>query len=665
MAAIRKGKGVAALLRTGLSASSLILASILGGATGGGGAVLYDTAIGNGVDTSGFASLPLRAGGTDGADAIAGAPTSLDSGNVSYNAGTRTFTDTLGSLPIATWAGALTVGQTYHLVLSYTTNSYANLQIKDQSGTLQWQDTLNAAKQNGSGLTFLVDAVFTATGTDLVLSGYNDLFKGTITLLKCAPTSSSTLGGRRFYVNSSTGNDANNGLQAQAPATPLATLAAALWFAENGRGDQILVAEGTSYAAGLPDVSPTGGVNATYPFVIQSYDPADPTNEAKLGRAVGNNRPALNTGSTVSKTICFGSSGGSYRAFRGLRFNPTTSAPLMSVNVVAFSSGAADYWLFENMVFPYTSMSIDNSTGPRRLQKAIFRNCAFHNQYGDHSQGIYAAYTDGLTIEDSVFWANGRLSGVSRDASQATGGASMFNHPIYTQDDTRNTLVRRCVFIDTATDGGVLKGGATYQQNLVIRCPIAVGLGGGDNYSIDAPSGVVIDASYNAAIGSNMVNSTGAVGWGFSTVNGMQNNSVVHHNVLARNDQASGVAYKADSSSDSNSVALPNYTDFNHNVSYLWNASGSSSSFTGTMTHATVANTVWDDPTGGTNTNVGSVSFSNAYTETSLLAALGYASETAAINDWIANPQQHGWRQGVKLMLQGYGIDISAMPYIG
>jgi hypothetical protein len=549
-----------------------------------------------------------------------------------------------------------------------TGGSYALLQIKDQGGTLQWQDTVDAGLA-GTNATLLIDAVFTATGSNLVLSAYNDLFKGTVQMVKVASLSGA-LPGRRFYVSSLTGSNSNTGLQAQSAATPLASLATALNFAQNGRGDQILIAEGSSFTGGLPNLMTYGGLNATYPFVIQSYDPADPTNEAKLGRAAGNNRPAFNTSGIVSQTIASGAGPQDYHAIRGIRFAPP-STPLLEVKLNVPTSGTSDYWLFENSLFPYTALIFDNvgSAGGVKQQKIIVRNCALYQEYGDHSQGIYAANTDGITIEDNVFWANGRLSGVSRDASQATGGASIFNHPIYLQSDTINSVVRRNVFIDTATDGGNLKGGGTYTQNLVIRCANAFSFGGGDNYSVDAPNGIVIDGSYNAVIGSNIVNSTsGAVGWGAHTNNGKQSQPGIHHNVLARNDQATGYAWMADAAPDiTNSVALPNYTDFHDNVSYLWNPSGQSTSFTpnGSLLHATISNTKWDDPTSGTNTNVGSVTFPNAYTETSLLSALGYASETAAINDWIANPEQHGWRLGPKLMLQGYGVDISAMPYLG
>ena len=476
-------------------------------------------------------------------------------------------------------------------------------------------------------------------------------------------------GAKRFFVNSSSGSDGNSCSAAQSASAPKATLASATACLTSGEGDQILIAQGTSYAAGLNNISGLGGYSPLYPTVIQSYDPADPTNEAKYGRATGSSRPVLDTSGTVQQNFLMGGgTSGKFFAVRGLDFNPGASAALAEIRILPNTYGTPDYILFENNIFRYTMLNFDNqgSAGKVKAAKFIVRNNALYDQFGDHSQGMYIANVDGTTIEDNVFWSNGRLHNVSRDAPQSSGGSSIFNHPIYAQDDTINTVVRRNVFIDTATDGGNLKGGGTYTQNLVIRCANAFAFGSGNDYSVDAPNGVVIEGSYNAAIGSNIVNSTsGAIGWGVHTNNGRQGFSAVHHNVFARNDQSNGYALMADAAADvTYNKALPNYTDFHDNISYLWNRSGQSTAFTtNPLVHATVNNNLWDDPTSGTNINNGGHVFPNAYTETTLLNALGYADETSFVNDLINNPEKHVQRQAVALMLGGYGVDISAMKW--
>jgi hypothetical protein len=472
-------------------------------------------------------------------------------------------------------------------------------------------------------------------------------------------------GAKRFFVNSSAGSDGNSCASAQSPSAPKATLASATACLTSGEGDQILIAQGTSYAAGLPNFANYSGYSPLYPTVIESYDPADPTNEAKYGRATGTSRPVLNTGGAVTQNfLCCNSTSEKYYAVRGLDFNPGAGVQLAQIRIVPSTLGTLDYILFENNIFRYTQLTLDgHPTGGVRSTKFIVRNSSFYGQWGDHSQGLYVANVDGTTLEDNVWWHNGWKPGASRDDPQSSGGSSMFNHPIYAQDDTRNTFVRRNVFIDTATDGGTLKGGGTYQQNLIIGCPIAFLFGGGDTYSTAAPNGVAIEGSYNAVVGSNRVNSSGAAGWGVRTINGIQGSSAVHHNVLAMNSQSIGYALMADSTADFTNVALPNYTDFHDNISYRWNASGQSTQITGSLTHATFENNVWDDPNSATNINIAGHGFPNPYTETTLLAALGYADEASFINDVINNPEKHVQRQGVLLMLNGYGVDTSAMKW--
>ena len=59
-------------------------------------------------------------------------------------------------------------------------------------------------------------------------------------------------------------------------------------------GDQVLLAEGTSYDQDIGWLAFKQGYSATYPMVISSYDPADPANEAKYGRGDQRNaRPVI------------------------------------------------------------------------------------------------------------------------------------------------------------------------------------------------------------------------------------------------------------------------------------------------------------------------------------------------------------------------------------
>jgi hypothetical protein len=157
--------------------------------------------------------------------------------------------------------------------------------------------------------------------------------------------------------------------------------------------------------------------------------------------------------------------------------------------------------------------------------------------------------------------------------------------------------------------------------------------------------------------------------WGIDVVNGAPGSSV-HHNVLAYSSALAGYGLMADAPYDVTNVALPCYVAFYSNITWQWSKSGniqavhkSSGGAPLSLINATYADHLWDDPTSGTNTNNSGHTFPNAYTEATLLAALGYADETSFINDVTRNPEKHVQRQAVLLMLNGYGVDTSGMTW--
>src|SRR5579884_1924873 len=213
-------------------------------------------------------------------------------------------------------------------------------------------------------------------------------------------------GARRFYVNSSTGSDSNGCSAAQSASAPKATIKAAVACVVDGEGDQVLVAEGTSYPRGLAFIGDKGGASAQYPFVIQSYDPTDPTNEAKFGRASGD-RPVINpTGADMTGGFIQGgptATARQYRAIRGLEFNPGNIADA-ALNVFRSPGGGTpDYLLFENDIFAYSLLVVQFTDASARAQHVVVRNSSFYGQWGnslnDHAQGLLASWLDGLTVE--------------------------------------------------------------------------------------------------------------------------------------------------------------------------------------------------------------------------------------------------------------------------
>jgi hypothetical protein len=469
-------------------------------------------------------------------------------------------------------------------------------------------------------------------------------------------------GASRYYVNSSTGSDSNSCATAKNPATPKATLSSGLSCLVSGNGDQLLVAQGTGGYT-WPNYAVVSGFSAQYPTVIESYDPADPTNEAKLGRAADPNRPVV----TNTSFHIVGGTGDNrnYIAIRGFEFNPGNIVDAGVVNT-ANGSGTSNYLLFENDVFAYTALSFDMlANNTLRAQHIIVRNSSSYGQWGnslsDHAQGLYAAGVDGLTVEDSVFWHNGWNVSATRASDPTVGGPTEFNHPIYLQDTSVRTMIRRNVFIDSSADAGEMKGGGIYQGNLSLSNPIGGWFGSGNNYSVHSPFGVYADGSYNAFVGG---------GWGYETIDVRQGcNCGVHHNAFAHSDTSLGYAaygLMADDSADGSSISLPTYPVFDHNVLYQWGSPDQAVHFSSSgadisLIHSTYTNNSWGDASSGSNVNDTSATFANAYTMSSLLSALGYPDLTTAQTAWTANPQLHGWENGPALMLAGYGITVPSL----
>ena len=267
----------------------------------------------------------------------------------------------------------------------------------------------------------------------------------------------------------------------------------------------MLIAEGTSYAEGLTNMMDQMGYSAAYPTVIQSYDPADPLNEAKYGHAANGRRPVVNTGANAEQVTCYcGNTPNApinFLAIRGLDFNPGNVAG-PDVNF----TGPTNYILIENNIFRYTSLTFDKwrlAAGEPRSTHHVVRMNSFYGEWhpSAHAQGIYNGGTDGLTVEDNVFWHNGWKVGVTRDEPVATGGPTIFRHPVYAQNSSTAIMYRRNLVIDAAADGGHLLGHSTATENVIIDCPIGLDMTGGVGYETVQPKGVLYEASYNAIIG--------------------------------------------------------------------------------------------------------------------------------------------------------------------
>jgi hypothetical protein len=456
-------------------------------------------------------------------------------------------------------------------------------------------------------------------------------------------------GAHRYFVSSATGSDTNSCSAAQSPLAPKRTAAAGAACAADGAGDQVLFAEGSTFAERIPSMAfKSGGYSLLYPQVFESYDPADAANEAKYGRASGAQRPVFTGSMTAGTPWIFGGNNQSFIAVRGLDINPGNMSQ-QSLDSVEVGSGI----LFENNVFRYTEVVLTVSSKPI-AHNWIFRNNAIYGNWSAdmtyHTQGIYAAGCDSLTIEDNVLWHNGwKIGGAGRDS--ATDGATMFRHAIYQQVNT-NSTIRRNLIVDGSADGGSHRGDAAVTENVYIDNPIAIAAGGGVSYNTARPNGDVLLVAYNAVLGSAQINSTGAAGWGIDTENGTSA-SEAHHNLLVRSGSTNH-AFSVGADFDQ-----PSYMNFHDNVSYQWSASGNSALSYGPFSAKalpTYNNNIWDNPASGTNTNISSHTFPNPYTAAQLYAALGFTDKQSFMNYAVSNPETHPARNARALLFAGYGM---------
>lgn len=458
-------------------------------------------------------------------------------------------------------------------------------------------------------------------------------------------------GAHRYFVSSAVGSNANGCVAAQASTKPLASIATAKACMVNGNGDQMLIAEGTTYVETLPNLDFLAGFSPQYPTVVQSYDPADPLNESKYGHAANGRRPVVNTAGVVQNIACCTNTPTNYIAIRGFDMNPGNK-PDMELRFI----GPNNYVLVENNILRFTAVDFDSS------RPAIHHVIRKNSQYGSwsatgHAQGSYDNNTaQGLVYEDNIFWHSGWKMDVSRDEAPNSGGADIFKHAIYQQNLSMNAIVRRNIFVDPSATGNQARGGGLITENVYIDNPIATAGGGGTNYSTISPTGVDFEISYNAIIGNAWITSALPRGFAIVTSNGRPGSSV-HHNLIVRNiNPADYNTYAFNTSADWN---VPSYADYHDNRVWKWSTPGKSYIAGGsypTQIHSTFENNIWDDPTSGSNVNNAGLTLPNPLTTAQLFAALCNSDKATCMAKMVETPEL-GWAPKARaLLFTGYGM---------
>lgn len=450
---------------------------------------------------------------------------------------------------------------------------------------------------------------------------------------------------KRYYVGTG-GLDTNTGLS---HAQRFLTYAKARSLITSGAGDQIVIAEGTTLSEALSWFSDFTGFSAQYPTVVSSYDPADPTNEAKIG--MGHQRSARpkftsNTNQVTNSVV-------TNLALKGIEFDSG------NLNEQKFQMvGATSNMLIENCIFRYNSISYDFSTyGPQ--QNFIFRNNSVYGGWGTASGadggGLYLSGNYSAVVEDNVFYHSGWKVGATRDDAYTIGGPTAFRHGIYAQT-TSEVINRRNLYMDTSSEATTMRGNHQTYENVAIRCPAGFNIGGGTGYDANRPNGITIQASYNLAMEGIDRNTANPLGWGMGCENGIPG-SKAHHNLFFSNSGTN--TYTLSNNADYNQ---PSYMAFEDNVAYGWTPSNAGLSHYATggafpaQCFTTFDRNKWDDVASGTNVKSISSMFPNPYTPAQLYTAAGVTDYATLVNLAINAPEQHYQRTLRSLAFAGYGI---------
>jgi hypothetical protein len=321
---------------------------------------------------------------------------------------------------------------------------------------------------------------------------------------------------KRIWLDTSAKTN-GNGLS---PTSPLQSEAAA--YALLKGGDQLMIASTSVLTVPMPQriFEASSGISSVYPTVIQSYDRSQPLDETRYG--LFSNRvtylgavrllPNLRTPLT-------------YFALRGIRFDHSTSPTR-----VAYSCGAGISWLLIEQCGFFASPLGLNAANDTRTH--VIRQTVFQGQWNDagHAQGIYTTGNFDTVIEDCIFYHCGWKMGASRSDPEEMGGPTKFNHSIYAAVKSGGIL-RRCVFLDPSSHGAQLRGNWHSHDNSFISCPLALLHGGGTDYALDAPDGVMALCYRNVIANSQAISPVLLRGIGIDVGN-TRTGSLVEQNLI-------------------------------------------------------------------------------------------------------------------------------------
>lgn len=496
-------------------------------------------------------------------------------------------------------------------------------------------------------------------------------------------------GAKRVYANPATGNDSNDCLSAGAAC---ATYNHAFVVFQTGltAGDQLMLAEGQTYTDSISGTCcygaanfSTTGVSAQYPYAVQSYDPADPTNATKYGRAVGSAMPVVQlTVETPSLSMNVGSGNG-YLAISGVELKGRSSQISYLSDGLSYTGRAGPHpvLIFQNMRFNHAGLSFSGGN------QILISKGSFFDSTGIYADPISDGSTDchDIRMQDLVMVHNGWTTGASRYDTQANGGATGFQHTFYIHAGCSNVAMARVLSFDSANEGVGPRTGAKANQWVSVDNPNAF-IGAGFSIALaEQPGGALFQLDDAAAIGSDIISGSLPPASVFSVDN------------LLPNSYARNVAVLDDPNSNNNLFNYVRKYDAGGEISSsflldklsTWNAGIDSSNVSGSIgyvdkqfpTHQTLnitnsilQNTItptlaWSVPgtasytwtttlinSAAVNVTTRSSAPTGYKTKNQVIAALGFASKAAWVNAAMYRPDLPWARSAIGVVLPAMGL---------
>jgi len=429
-------------------------------------------------------------------------------------------------------------------------------------------------------------------------------------------------------------SDSNAGTD---PAKPKQSLNAAWAALRDGKGDWLLMAQGATYAEGFGALAPRNGLSAQYPIVVTTYDPGDPAKVAKM-------RQGIVTIATAPKDeTYFNDRTASRVVFENIHFDKRNNS---AASIVGLGPIKRDLMFF-NVRFTRTQVSIQGdfagNVNDGRVSNIVFRRCVFAYASGQgHAQGMYLWATDGVTIEDSIFYHNG-WAGTDRNAGAER--PDIFKHNAYFGTLTFNTIFRRNVSAAASSHGLQARGGGTIEDNVFANNPLNLLIGGGDEYTKYRPAGVPYSVKRNVVVGSDNISSAAEMqrGYGIDFVNTAAG-GVASDNLVVNSNTATPANWQY-AMLPRTQLDAPTVVNWVNNV--IWNWGSNSIAFTVTefnkhpkLTLTMSGNILPNDPPAGTNIKAPATRFPDpGRTIATFAKANGHASEQAFWDHVIQHPE--------------------------